>query len=243
MDFPQVSVLIVTYDRPKEIRQTIYALLKHLKYPREKLLWHLADDNSPEQYLDDIKREFKYLHFTATVTDRKGWGANVNKAQLFCQDKSDFIFLIEDDYVAQRQIDLEQGVALLASEHDRHKPEEATARKPIGLVRYDGIQAHWLNLELREAQTGIGAVHYMHILHNSPFLNVYSNRPHLKHRRFHDNYGNYEEGLNLGETESGFAHRVKHSKDRVWITVLQSGIQKSFEHIGHSRQHTELDIG
>jgi hypothetical protein len=242
MELPNVYILIVTYDRPKEIRRTLFGLLKQIKYPREKTLWHLADDSSPGTYLDDIKADFKALRFTTTVTDRKGWGANVNKAQVFCFSKTPYVFLIEDDYVAQRPIDLERGVALLASKSDRHRPSEATKRRPIGLVRYDGIEAHWLKLELREAETGIGPVHYMRILCNSPFLNVYSHRPHLKVDSFHVQNGAYPEGLPLGETESAFAHRVKNNPNGPWVCVLSDGVEKSFDHIGKSRQNTELDI-
>jgi glycosyltransferase involved in cell wall biosynthesis len=241
LDFPTVSIVIITYDRPIEIRKTIDALHKHIKYPKDKLLWHIADDNSPGDYLFDIRQDFRQIHFSYTVTDRKGWGANVNKALMFCWAKSPLVFQVEDDYVSMRDIDLERGVALLTSKKDRHRPNEAQIRKPIGLLRYDGIEAHWLRLQLREAETDIGPVHYMHILHNSPFLNIYSNRPHLKHRRFHDEYGAYDVGLGLAETESGFAHRVKASIGKPWITILDDGIKKTFDHIGHSRQGTELD--
>ena len=47
MDWPTVTVMLITYDRPEEIRRTIYSLLKNIKYPRDKLLWHISDDNSP----------------------------------------------------------------------------------------------------------------------------------------------------------------------------------------------------
>ena len=231
MDFPQVYILIVTYDRPKEIRQVIYGLLKHLKYPREKLLWHLADDNSPGTYLEDIKREFHYLDFTATITERKGWGANVNKAMVYCWNKSSYVFLIEDDYVAQREIDLERGVALLMAD------------ERIGAIRYDGISAHDLNLALREIQTDLDMIDALFIQGDSPHLNIYSNRPHLKKRKFHDVYGLYPVGQKLGETESMFAHRVKdryHKSPK--IAVLDNGIVRAFDHIGHSRQGTNLDV-
>lgn len=244
MDWPTVSILIVTYDRPDEIRRTIYALLKNLKYPRDKLLWHLADDSSPGHYLNEVKSEFKYLNFSNTVTDRKGWGANVNKALIYCQEKSDYVFNVEDDYVSLSTVDLERGVSLLMSKEDKHRPEQASKREPIGLVRYDGIAAHWLKLDLRESDTEIGSVHYMRILPGSVHLNCYSNRPHLKHRRFHDFYGMYPEGIKLGECETAFAHRVRQKmKDGPWLCVLEDGITKAFEHIGKSRQNSELDVG
>lgn len=244
MDWPKVTIVLITYDRPDEIRRTIYGLLQNLKYPREQLLWHIADDSSPENYIHDIQEDFRYLRFTNTVTDRKGWGANVNKAMVFAFGQSDYVFSIEDDYVSLKEINLEKGVALMESKDDRHRPSEAAKREPIGLVRYDGIAAHWLKLDLREAETGIGSVHYMRILPSSSHLNCYSHRPHLKHRRFHDFYGQYAEGVKLGVCETNFAHRVRNRmKNGPWLCVLEDGITKAFDHIGKSRQHSDLDIG
>ena len=240
MSFPDVSVIIVTYDRPKEIRRTIYALKKHLKY-NGKLLFHLADDSSPGTYIHDIKQEFPYLNFTATITDRKGWGANVNKALVNCWERSDFVFLIEDDRPPTKTYDFNKGVALLLSKDDAHKPEAATKRETIGLVRYDGIAGHWLNLELREAATEIGNLNYLHVLKNSPFLNCFSQHPFLSHRRFHDHYGMHPEGLSLAQTETIYAHKFKDSKTGPWIVTLDDGIALANDHIGISRQNSIHD--
>ena len=110
-------------------------------------------------------------------------------------------------------------------------------------VRYDGLAGHRLLLELRERDTEIGKIHFLRLRHDSPSLNVYSNRPHLKHKRFHQFYGLYPEGLKLGETETHFAHRVKDKlRDGPWIVALSSGVENSFRHIGVSRQGTELDV-
>lgn len=242
MDFPQVSVLIVTYDRPVEIRRTVYALLKHIKYPRDKLLWHICDDGTPGLYLDNIKREFKFLRFTATVTDRKGFGANVNKGFMFCLDKSDYVFAIEDDRPPKKTFDLERAVAVLSSTEDNHRPEAATRRKPIGCCRLDGISGHWFHLELRDAKTEMGTIPYLRVLHSSPHLNVYSNRPAIYHRRYRDYYGILPEGYGLADTETIYAHNVKGKKDKVWTVLLSDGIEMSHEHIGQSRQGSKEDV-
>jgi hypothetical protein len=194
------------------------------------LLWHISDDGSKEPYLFDIKRDYAQLNFTSTVTNRGGWGKNANKGMVFCWGKSDYIYLNEDDYVPKYDIDLTSGVALL------------DANKNLGLIRYDGIEGHALDLQLREVQTMAGIVQVMAIAHSSPHLNRYSNRPHLKHRRFHKAYDMYPEGVRLGETEEKFAHRVKNKYSHSpKIAVLKTGIIRAFEHIGHSRQLTELD--
>lgn len=224
-----VTIVIVTFERPKEIRQTIQALKQHVKYEGD-LRWHIADDASHSAYIPNIKSDFPELDFTSTITQRKGWGANVNYALDAAKPHSDFIFLCEDDYVATRDIDLTRGVELL--EH----------REKIGLVRYDGLSAHsGLRLYLEELKIDQDRFDYFIVEKGSDHLNVYSHRPHLKHVRFHEAYGKYDESLSLGETESGFAHRVKDSNGPE-IAILWNGIERAFDHIGKSRQGGEFDI-
>jgi len=125
MEWPTVRVLIVTYNRPKEIRQTLRALREHIIYDGQLSL-HIADDGSPKNYLNELQRDVTWTRFTRSVTQRKGWGANVNKGLKACGDS--FVFLCEDDYVARRDLDFNSGVALLLAD-----------KLNIGLVRYDGL--------------------------------------------------------------------------------------------------------
>jgi len=225
--WPDVAVMVVTYDRPSEIRRVIVALTKHLQY-KGKFVWYLADDGSPGNYILDIQRDFANLGFRATITKRLGWGANVNK----CMKKigEQYIFLCEDDYVALYPLDINKGVALLGSKAN------------IGLVRYDGLAGHRLNLTIEEIDTRLGVLQYLEILKDSRGLNVYSNRPHLKHVKFHKAYSHYPMGKSLGETESAFAHRIKDIIKGPKLVALETGIVRAFDHIGKSRQNTAVDI-
>lgn len=224
-----VTILLVTYNRPTEIRRTVTALLSHLHYAGD-LRWHIADDDSPPDYLPQLRRDFPALNFTCTVTPRQGWGANVNKALQHPQ-MSDLIFLCEDDYVAYRDLDLDYGAALLSSV------------PTLGLVRYDGLAGHvGLNLWLQEAATSMGRLDYLLLdRQQSTHLNVYSHRPHLRHRRFHDTYGLYPEHLPLGLTEDRYAHLIKDIAGPE-ICCLPDGVWQAFEHIGISRQGTVDDV-
>ena len=225
--WPDVAVMIVTYDRPGEIRRVIKALAKYLQY-KGKLVWYLADDGSPDSYVLDIQRDFPNLGFRASITKRLGWGANVNKGMQTIAEKH--VFLCEDDYVALYPLDITKGVALLDS------------KARIGLVRYDGLAGHRLNLAIEEIETRLGVLQYLEILKKtSRGLNVYSNRPHLKHRKFHRAYGEYPMGKSLGETESAFAHRVKNILTGPRLVTLETGLVRAFDHVGKSRQGTELD--
>jgi len=225
--WPVVGIMVVTYDRPDEIRRVIVALEKYLKY-EGRIIWYLADDGSPGKYVLDIQHDFPKLNFRVSITKRLGWGANVNKCMQMIGEKH--IFLCEDDYVALYPLDINKGVALLDSKAN------------IGLVRYDGLAGHRLNLAIEEVDTSLGVLQYLEILKNSRGLNVYSNRPHLKHKKFHRAYGEYAMGKPLGETESSFAHRVKDKLESgPKLVTLETGITRAFNHIGKSRQGTELD--
>jgi len=222
-----LTVILVTYNRPVEIRRTLEALLKHLKFSGV-LRWHLADDGTPGEYIPALLREYPELAWSATTTKRQGWGANVNKA-LNHPGMTDLIFLCEDDYVVQQDLDLDAGAALLHS-------------TDLGVIRYDGLAGHvGLSLRLCEAETALGRLTYLELDRlNSSHLNVYSNRPHLRHRRFHDCYGPYPENLSLGKTEESYAHRILDQAGP-GIAILPSGIPQAFDHIGHSRQGTQED--
>lgn len=238
-----VSVLIVTYDRPREIRETIEALKKHVKYPRDELRWVVCDDGTSGNYVYHIQQDFPELNIRATITPRKGFGANVNKGLKHCWNTSDFVLFNEDDRPPIKTYDLEKAVALLSSTKDAHKPEGASARGQIGCVRLSGIASHWMTLQSREADTSIGKLNYLHLLKSSPFLNIWSNQPSIIHRRFFDCYGLFPEGISLGETETVFAKTFKHKKGGPWICILTDGIDTAQRHIGHSRQGSEHDIG
>lgn len=226
-EWPTVAVLIVTYQRPQEIRATIDALREHLKY-KGTLQYTVCDDGSPEGYIQDLQDDYPDLELVVSVSLRKGWAGNVNIGMRTCVP-ANYIFLCEDDYIALWDLDITTGVALLEAQTD------------LGLVRYDGIAGHRLDLQLREADTAVGRLNYLRISKKSPDLNIYSNRPHLKHRRFHDAYGTYLVGKSLGSTEDDFAHRVK-DKEGPDVACLTTGIPLAFDHIGHSWKGSTEDV-
>lgn len=245
MEWPEVSIMFITFQRPKLIRESIYAFLKHVQYPREKLKFHLSDDGSSGHYLDEIMQDFKYLCFSTTVSNRSGFGGNVNKGTQFCFNSgSKYVFRCEDDQIATKPIRLKTAVALMESTKDKFVPHNVDARRKIGLCRLDNLAAHWLKLELREADTEIGCVPYLRILPSSSSLNVFSNRPHIISNTFIPSYGQYPEGLKLGPTEEAYAHHIKNKMEKKdWIVALSDSIQPSWDHRGISQQWGIDDVG
>ena len=231
MIWPAITVMIITYKRPIEIRKTIKALRDNIKYPG-KIFWHIADDSSGEDYIPKIKEDFPELTIFSTTCDRGGWGKNFNTA--FKQISTEFIFVCEDDYVAKGEVDIHTGIALMQLDPS------------VALVRYDGVAGHDMVLELKTRHWSGGRdglfLHYATIRQEETELYAYSNRPHLIHKHFHEHFGLYPEDKKLGETEETFAHIVKALADEQYrLAILDTGFPPAFDHIGHSYQLTEED--
>lgn len=249
-EWPIVTVVICTYNRPNEIRQTITSLFNNLVYPQDRLRWHIADDGTGEGYvlrlqqfiIDSLAHRCE-PYITHTITQRQGWGANVNAALLAVQ--SDYVYFTEDDYVLLRPLDLRPHVALMET------------HKNVGLVRY-GIAGHGMWTAVREADisawmpefqenssdqgyTGAGKLSYLEIhprmIAGEYGFYRYSNRPHLKHRRFHQHFGPYPEGLSLGRTEEAMNHLIGlHAKDSPALVCPSDWVLWHYDHIGVSYQ-------
>ncbi len=252
-NWPDVTIVVCTYDRPKEIRDTIESLQAHIIYPEEHLHLHIADDGSPSPtYIDEVrhfaaKHGFEYP-IGSTITNRKGWGANVNKALRAIT--TDYVYFTEDDYVLNKTLRLDSYVALME------------CAPTIGLVRF-GIAGHSLTCHLNEVDIsnwipdyvegtstigsgGKGKINAWVIdkrFSTGPYsFYRYSNRPHLKHRRFHETYGYYPEGLSLALTEHKMNNQFYDGPDAPFIVCPADWTLWHYEHIGVSRQHTKDDI-
>ena len=259
MNYPPLTILICTYDRPNEIRHTITSLYKNLRYPNR--IWHIADDGTSGNYVGDIidwmKGSFpagKTMRVNYTITNRRGWGANVNKALKALSTQ--FVFFTEDDYVLMRPLEMKAHVALMKRDPN------------IGMVRY-GIVGHSFSAILKEADikeafpefvqgdpncTGSihpGKINYWELdmldRENRPFNGYkYSNRPHLKKIKFHDVYGYHPVGKSLAQTEHGMNAMITNYIDNndsfPSIVCPADWVTWHFDHIGHSRQRTKDDL-
>lgn len=256
IDLPEVTFQICTYNRLDELTRTLEALKKRvLQYDSKKIKWLICDDSSPDDYRDRIRASKIYraiekgsqIDILPTPAN-SGWGANVNNGLRHID--TEYIFFVEDDYVLNCPLDLEQGVALLETKRD------------IGMLRYRGTAGDHVIYHQFEADVtgkyripkdggairqGLGLpnkVTYLQLDSGSPTLYLYSHGAHLKRKSFHNFYGLYPEGLKLGQTEEAYAHIVK---DRMKlpnapaIAILPDWIFMQWDHIGKSYQHTEFD--
>lgn len=247
-NFPPVTIGVITYNRIEELSQTLYALDEHLRYDGE-LLVIVSDDCSPNDYASDVRmvlsgvfkrRKKRYI----TTRANGGWGRNAN--HLLVQAATDYLFMLEDDYVLKRELDLTRAVALMET------------RQGIGMVRYRGTAGmhviyHQFESDIRpwlphhHEGTGVGGkLTYLQLDSGSPDLWLYSNGPHLKRRSFHSFYGMYPEGYKLGQTEETFAHQVKDRMRQPGapaIVIQPEWVHLWWDHIGRSYQGGEYDKG
>jgi len=245
MNWPQITILVCTYDRLQVIERVLCALWKHLNYPREKLTWVIADDSSPNDYVEKVSGlkicELMQPRFSVTPQN-VGFGANVNQG--LREVETEYCFFIEDDKYLEHDLDLRVGVALLET------------RKNIGMVRYRATAGEHMIFHqfesdisdyLPDYQDGVGLpgkATYFQIDGGSPALYLYSHGPHLKRRSFHEFYGLYPEGFKLGATEEKMAHQVKDlmmSPGAPALAVLPEWCKMWWTDIGQTYQHTELD--
>lgn len=251
---PPVTIGVITYKRPDEIRVTINALCNQLTYDGPLRIL-VSDDASGGGYLRDLKEWWEHKgftllhgwHFEAISTPKNGgWGRNANHLLDVAFADCPLLFMMEDDYVLKRPLDLSAGVALMQQEPVlgmlRYR---STAGMPVLYYqRETDIAAYYPDYREYQGYT-LGKVTWLELMANSPSLWLYSNGPHLKSREFHGVYGRYPEGMKLGTTEESFAHIVKDMMmthpATPKIAVLPEWVYMHWDHIGVSYQHTEHD--
>ena len=255
MNWPALSVGVITYNRPSEIRETLTALFNNLHYSGP-LTYIIADDCSPGSYLSDLEawviergtsppgHDFRVLRTDSNV----GWGGNANNLIRFAARQSGLLYMTEDDYVLTRPLDLDVGVSVLLSEpHLGMLRYRSTAGVPMIYRQHEAnIERYLPDYREHEAFTQARA-NWLELDPASDTLWLYSNGPHLKRYDFHEVYGLYPEGLKLGTTEEAYAHMVKDRlltySGALRIGVLPEWIPMHYRHIGKSYQLTEHDKG
>lgn len=257
-DFPEIAILVITYNRYDSLKATLDALQANVIYPADKLHIIVSDDSTGGNYLTHLRKVKAYKEWgkgmkAIEMPERSGWGKHVNFALTHIYQNMpnvQYVFQIEDDYILTRQLDLQVGVALL-----ENKPD-------IGMLRYRGTAGmhaifHQFEADISnylpdydESSGQIqGRLCYLQMDSGSQSLWIYSNGAHLKRLRgennFHEFYGQYPEGLKLGDTEEMYAHIVKDKMTQAnapAITILPEFVTMKFQHIGHTWKGSEHDI-
>src|SRR5690348_7133421 len=127
-EFPSVTVLINTYNRIEDLQRTVTGLRENLVYEGDKLEWVIADDCSPDGYLERVSRlrvfEGLNVRFISTPVN-SGVGASMNNG--FRHVQTPYCFYSQDDLIPTKPLDLRKSVALME------------AQPNIGILRYRAL--------------------------------------------------------------------------------------------------------
>ncbi len=135
-----------------------------------------------------------------------------------CLDRADLWLHLEDDWVLPDHLDLAPCVQLLTEDGS------------IGMVRLGRLSGGL------HADTIGGADRVWWKLHRASNTYIFSGNAALRHRRFHDAYGKYTEGLTPGKTELNYCaefNKAEEGPDIVWPAWLTP--TQVFQHIGDSQ--------
>lgn len=214
MQWPRLSVLVITYNRKEILRETLYRLKQHLGYVGP-IHYIVADDGSDDGTQSMLEEEFPDAELVQS--HRVNLGGNSNAGLRAAFEKADFVLQLQDDMQMLCYLDAHPHIQKLIDD------------ETCGYVRLWGVAGHLYEAKLDG--------NYWRLLWTCPDLYVASDRPHLKHKRFHDHFGYYPEGLLSAETEEAWCKQTKEVAAArasnidviVPLTVLT---ETSWEHVG-----------
>lgn len=216
MTWPPLAILIVTYNRRDVLLETLRRLHEHLDYAGPHHLI-IADDGSDDGTLEAV--DHHYPAAMPVVSQRVGMGANTNAGLRAAFAWSDYVLQLQDDMHVLHHFDLHPHVAKLR--------DDSTA----GFVRLWGVGGHRYTATLDQAHWRIDWA--------CEELYIPSDRPQLKHWRFHNHFGFYPEGLRTDQTEDAFCHQCKdRATPGAPAVLIPHGVdvERNFEHVGwHDR--------
>lgn len=208
-------IILQTYQRTEYALITIKATLEKLRYPGE-VKWYVADDGSGSEHLAAV-REAIGPGIVGEHSRHWGYGGSANRALAFARDYTDLTLWLEDDWQLTVVLDLSPYLEILRSDES------------VGMIRLGRIPK---DLDCTTEERGWKT--YLNILNTRQYM--FSGNPSLRHKRFHDCYGGYPEGLWPGDTELAFDGRIRQHQGGVKILAdVDLGTWGAFAHIGRDK--------
>jgi len=221
IDFPLLSIVLLTYKRTEEALATLSHLSENLEYSKELRSFYIADDGTPGTHvqvlLDELKKRGEKVIGWHSKRYSPYTGVGWNKGLGIAFQNSDYVMILEDDWVLRERFGIYPYVEML------------TQREDVGMVRLGGL-AVGNTVEI----VGHNGHHYLKYHRDQQY--AYSGNPHIRHARFMRAYGWYsEEKLNPGELELEYDGRFRDAEGPdIWrpADIPGWGI---FNHIGEAR--------
>lgn len=216
---PPIAVLIITYNRVVVLEQTIQRLVEQLRYQGSMQLF-IADDGSTDGTQDMIAHLSEWWRPKLIQSDRMGLGANANAGLRAAFEYSPIVLQLQDD--------MQPTKPLLLDHHVQKLQDDPSA----GFIRLWGVAGHKYKAELDGGYWGISW--------DSPEHYIASDRPHIKHKRFHEAVGLYPEGRTTGDTEEAWCHQVRAVVNsgtvvpRVFVPLIDT--EYNFEHVCYGQR-------
>jgi glycosyltransferase involved in cell wall biosynthesis len=197
--WPDVAILVPTYNRADVCVRTVDLLLKNLSYCGDMhfLVGCDGTDNTPDKLEDWAAREGVRDRLMVLREPSGGIGANINRLIERAHMFTDFYVSLDDDHHLIGQISLSRHVEKLRDDRQAgwiHLMMEALGDEHFDPYKFQGV---------------LDKDHYWRIDWDCPERFVMSFRPHIFHHRFIEVMGYLNEGLKTGETEWEYAGRTK----------------------------------
>jgi glycosyltransferase involved in cell wall biosynthesis len=212
---PRVSIAFISYKRPDLLSRSFESLRSALS--SEHLEYIVCDDGSPKEMQDRIRA----LPADTFVIARKNRGLGANQNAAVAHSRGDFILQVQDDWVFKGPKDFLDRVLEVMKEF----PDIAFVR----LWHNPGLRRAY---ETRISRNGLRVRVFLPApldsIEESQYL--YSDRPHLKRREFHEAVGLYREDLKWARMEMDFARRCEEAPHHRFAVV--EGYEDLFLHCG-----------
>lgn len=210
-------IILQTFERTAYALATVKAIQDKLKYPGE-IKWYVADDGSPREHVEALRAAIG-SDLACIESNHWSYGGSANRAIRFAHDFTDLTLWLEDDWELRRELAILPYAELLWKVTD------------VGMIRLGRLPK---DLDCKSEQYD-GSI-YLSIQRTMPYM--FSGNPSLRHKRFHDAYGGYAEGLYPGDTELALDRHIREAQSGpkiLWDVDL--GAYGAFGHIGKARSY------
>ncbi|MHC4207630.1 MAG: glycosyltransferase family 2 protein [Planctomycetota bacterium] len=224
---PPVCINLLTKDRTDYAVTTVKNALDKLHYDGH-LDWYVSDGGSSQEHLDQVLSPIPDNMLWDYHSENTNPGACWNIGIREILKEYDIYLRLEDDMVIKSPMDITVWVKLLMTQWQ------------VGMVRLGQIVIDLNCYTVKfPTYTHVGYTEevYLAVYRRNPY--AFSGHPALFHKRFHDIYGMYPEGLSPGKTEVAMDTQIKAKKEGPLIVfpydMGKYGTWGNWDHIGKEK--------
>lgn len=213
MEQPIICILLTTYKRTEVALSTIRGLKQNMLWGN--IMWWVSDDGSPSGHVKQLIEEIGHSYRIETYnSNRKGVGHGMNYSLDKIFEITPLVLVMEDDWYLHQPMDMTPYVRTLMN-HEEY-----------GMIRFGYLSTNIL----MKTQAAENKLYYT--LEPNEETYRFTGHPSLRHKRFHEKYGWYREGLAPGETELSMCHNVNSIVGPIIAHPGDYNCYGAFHHIG-----------